>query len=121
MWHLLIRDRSEGWLFGVCAGLARATGFSPAIFRTAFVMGLYFATLSTLLLYGLLVVVTHSRRPDYPAAGRETRVQPLAANDPEATALRHEVEALSQRLAQLETVSVSRHSGTLRRFTDAGL
>jgi phage shock protein PspC (stress-responsive transcriptional regulator) len=121
MWHLLIRDRSEGWLFGVCAGLARATGFSPAIFRTAFVMGLYFATLSTLLLYGLLVVVTRSPRPGYPGAVRETRVEPLATNDPEATALRYEVEALRQRLAELETVSVSRHSGTLRRFTDAGL
>jgi phage shock protein PspC (stress-responsive transcriptional regulator) len=121
MWRLLIRDRSEAWLFGVCAGLARATGFSPAIFRTAFVVGLYFATLSTLLLYGFLVVVTRSRRPDYPAAVGERRVEPLIANDPDATALRHEVEALSQRLAQLETVSVSRHSGTLRRFTDAGL
>ena len=93
MWHLPIRDRSEGWLFGVCAGLARATGFSPAVFRTAFVMGLYFATLSTLLLYGLLVVVTRSRRSEYP--GAVTGVEPLAANDPEATALRHEVEALS--------------------------
>jgi phage shock protein PspC (stress-responsive transcriptional regulator) len=121
MWHLLTRDRAEGWLFGVCAGLARVTGFSPTLFRTAFVMGLYFATLSTLLLYGLLVVLTRSRRPDYPPAVRETRVEPLAANDPEATALRHEVEALSQRLAQLETMGVARHSSTLRRFMDAGL
>jgi phage shock protein PspC (stress-responsive transcriptional regulator) len=121
MWHLLTRDRSEGWLFGVCAGLARMTGLSPTIFRTSFVMGLYFATLSTLLLYGLLVALTRSRRPDYPPAVRETRAEPLDANDPEATALRHEVEALSQRLAQLETVGVSRHSSTLRRFIDAGL
>jgi phage shock protein PspC (stress-responsive transcriptional regulator) len=121
MWHLLMRDRSDGWLFGVCAGLARATGFSPTIFRTAFVMGLYFATLSTLLLYGLLVVVTRSHRPDYPPAVRDTSIGPLAANDPEATALRYEVEALNQRLAQLEAAGVSRHSSTLRRFMDAGL
>ena len=67
-------------------------------------MGLYFATLSTVLLYGTPGCMTRSRRPDYRPAVRR-RVEPLAANDPEATALRHEVEALSQRLAQLETLA----------------
>ena len=34
----LRRDRSNGWVAGVCAGLARRYGVDPALVRLAFVI-----------------------------------------------------------------------------------
>ena len=34
----LRRDRSQGWLGGVCAGFARRYGVDPALVRVAFVV-----------------------------------------------------------------------------------
>ena len=39
----LARDRKEGWIAGVCAGVARYLNIDPSIIRVALVVGAIFA------------------------------------------------------------------------------
>lgn len=109
-------SRRHGWIFGVCGGLQRATGMNAMIFRASFLVGAYFYTVSTLLLFALLFVVMRSRRNTAP--GPEAEALPALDS---GVALHAEIRALQWRLAQFEAEALSKDSLTARRFKEAGL
>ncbi len=56
----LRRDRAEGWLGGVCAGIARTLGIDPAFVRVGFVVAAVCFTKITL---GAYIVAWILMRP----------------------------------------------------------
>lgn len=56
----LRRDRTEGWLGGVCAGIARYFGIDPAFIRVGFVVAAVFFTKITI---GVYIVAWILMRP----------------------------------------------------------
>lgn len=56
----LRRDRTEGWLGGVCAGIARYVGIDPAFIRVGFVVAAVFFTKITI---GAYIVAWILMRP----------------------------------------------------------
>lgn len=58
----LYRDRENGWIFGVCAGIADRYGFEPVLIRIIATLALLLLTIPTALLY-LAATVLIRRRP----------------------------------------------------------
>ncbi len=60
------RDRRAGWVFGVCAGLAKATGIPVEIFRIGFVVAATFG--GGILLYLVFAILMPSGPNTRPSA-----------------------------------------------------
>ncbi len=69
----LYLDRENGWLFGVCAGLADRFDIDLNVLRILVVVGGVFVTLPTLVAYGLAAWILNDRplQPRSPAEERE--------------------------------------------------
>lgn len=105
-------DRSEGKLFGVCAGLARTTGIDPIFFRVGAVLLALFGSFTwTVLGYGLLAIVglvAAKRREG------ESVFPRIGGRDEEPERIRsHEL-----RMRAIETYTASANSRLAREIED---
>ena len=66
----LRRDRTDGWLGGVCAGIARTFGIDPAFVRVGFVVAAVFFTNITI---GTYLVAWILMRPSDEIAAHSAR------------------------------------------------
>lgn len=57
----LYRDRENGWIFGVCAGIAERYGFEPIIVRVITLLSLVLLFVPTILVYGLATLLLRER------------------------------------------------------------
>jgi len=57
----LYLDRENGWLFGVCAGMAERFGFDLNVLRLLVALAAFFMTMPTLVAYGLAAFVLEDR------------------------------------------------------------
>ena len=57
----LYRDRENGWLFGVCAGIAARFDIDLNVLRLLVAVSALFLTIPTLLAYGLAALVLEDR------------------------------------------------------------
>lgn len=64
----LYRDRENGWLFGVCAGIADRVGISIIPVRVVAALSLILFTVPTLLVYGAAILLFREKPLIY--AGR---------------------------------------------------
>lgn len=53
----LYRDRENGWIFGVCAGLADYAGVRPAVVRVFALIGLLLFFWATVIAYGVAALL----------------------------------------------------------------
>lgn len=105
-------DREDGKLFGVCAGLARATGVDATIFRVgAVLLALFMSFTWTICIYGALAVfgmVSAKRRSE---TGRYAQI---ASSEPSPERIRsHEL-----RMRAIETYAASANSRLAREIED---
>jgi phage shock protein C len=119
---LLYRDRSAGWIGGVCAGVGELTGIRPGFLRASFLIGAFFHLVPTVLIYSVLMVLLRpkpavdDRAPTVRGGGR--------AEDAQSEALyltRHSLRELEERLRSLESEAVARESELRRQLRNAGI
>lgn len=67
----LYRDRENGWIFGVCAGIADRYGFEPIVVRVVATLALLIFTVPTALAYLAAVVLIRKRPLIYRGANPE--------------------------------------------------
>ena len=105
-------DREDGKLFGVCAGLARATGVDATFFRVGAVLLALFASFTwTVLIYGVLAaagMMAKKRREE----GGFARVPGHGDETPER------VRSHDLRMRAIETYTTSANSRLAREIED---
>ncbi|MCG7530581.1 PspC domain-containing protein [Psychrobium sp. MM17-31] len=62
IWHRITVDKKHSKLFGVCAGIANAFGYSRMGVRVTTVIGLLFAPIITLTIYATAAVLLPTRQ-----------------------------------------------------------
>lgn len=67
----LYRDRENGWIFGVCAGLAERFGCEAIVVRVIAVLSLLILTVPTALIYLAATVLIRTRPLTYKGASPE--------------------------------------------------
>lgn len=67
----LYRDRENGWLYGVCAGLAEFIGFPVITVRIIAALCLVLFSVPTILAYGAAVLLIRERPLIYSGSRRE--------------------------------------------------
>jgi phage shock protein C len=116
----LYRDRSQGWLFGVCAGIADYFGVSVLAVRLLTVLGLVFFTLPTVLAYFAAAILLPPkpanlyRGPEEEQFWQRARVAPRASLQELAARIR----SADERLRAAEAYVTSRAFRLRRQFED---
>lgn len=77
----LYRDRENGWLFGVCAGIADYTGFGVMPVRIVAALGLALLTVPTLLVYGAATLLLREKPLIYSGRRNEHEFWRCRRND----------------------------------------
>jgi phage shock protein C len=119
---LLYRDRSAGWIAGVCAGVGELTGIRPSFLRVSFLVGAFFHLVPAVLVYSALMVLLRPKaalddRASTARGGRRTE-------DVQSEALylaRNSFGELEERLRSVESEVVARESELRRQFRNAGI
>ena len=62
IWHRVTIDKNHSKLFGVCAGIAKAFGYSRMGVRITTVIGLLFAPMITLTVYATAAIILPTRQ-----------------------------------------------------------
>jgi phage shock protein C len=118
----LYRDRSAGWIAGVCAGVGELTGIRPSFLRVSFLMGALFHLVPAVLVYCVLMVLL---RPKPALDDRSwTARGGRRPEDVQSEALylaRNRFRELEERLRSLESEVVARESELRRQFRNAGI
>lgn len=102
------RDRTNGKILGVCAGVADYFGFNVRVVRLLAVIGLFVATPGTLLLYfGIALLVPAAPREAPKSRAQRTRPDEFRRalrSSPKATMadVRRRFQRLDARLARME-------------------
>ncbi|WP_445399697.1 envelope stress response membrane protein PspC [Zobellella sp. An-6] len=117
----LYRDKRNGKLGGVCAGIARQAGVEPWLIRVLAVTGLVFASFLTFVLYMAAWLLLEDR-PDRPepepahvkSAGWQSGLSPQEALDK----LEGKLRRLNGRVAEMEQLLTSREFRLRREFND---
>ncbi|ATG73608.1 envelope stress response membrane protein PspC [Zobellella denitrificans] len=117
----LYRDKRNGKLGGVCAGIARKAGVEPWLVRVLAVTGLVFASFLTFVLYMAAWLLLEDR-PDQPepepahvkSAGWQSGLSPKEALDK----LEGKLRRLNGRVAEMEQLLTSREFRLRREFND---
>jgi phage shock protein C len=100
-------DRENGKLFGVCAGIANATGVDATIVRIAVVaLAILTSFVAICVLYGVAAAVGHQRRAAAPVR--------LAQSDE----LRDRMRAHDLRMQAIETYTASANSRLAREIEE---
>ncbi|PSJ47334.1 envelope stress response membrane protein PspC [Zobellella endophytica] len=117
----LYRDKRNGKLGGVCAGIARQAGVEPWLVRILALTGLVFASFLTLVLYIAAWLLLDDRAPAPDAepahiksAGWQSGLSPREALDRLESRLRR----LNGRVAEMEQLVTSREFRLRREFND---
>jgi phage shock protein C len=116
----LYRDPAQGWLLGVCAGIAQYFGITALAVRLVTVLGLVFFTLPTVLAYVAAAIVLRPRPAGLYRDRDEERFWTRARVEPRATAtdLAARIRALDERLRAAEAYVTSRAFRLRRQFED---
>ncbi len=116
----LYRNRERGIVKGVCAGIADYFGIETWIVRAIVLTGLFFFTISTVVVYVILTLVVPTAPDDLyesPAEKdfwRGVRVEPRGT----VSNLRHRFRDMEHRLRSLETYATSREFRLSREIND---
>ncbi|MDV2857544.1 MULTISPECIES: envelope stress response membrane protein PspC [Oceanimonas] len=119
----LYRDKRNGKLGGVCAGIARRLEVEPWLIRVLAITGLLFTSFMTLVLYIaawlLLDDMPHEQQPDtgrehVKSAGWRSGLAPQEA----LTRLEQRLERLNGRVATMERLITSGEFRLRRQFND---
>ena len=114
------RNRERGVVKGVCAGIADYFGIETWIIRAIALTGLFFFTVSTVVVYVILTLVVPTAPDDLyesPAEKdfwRGVRVEPRGT----VSGLRHRFRDMEHRLRSLETYATSREFRLSREIND---
>ncbi len=108
--HRLYRNKRDGVIAGVCAGLADYFNMDTVIVRIAAILLLIFFTPFTIVAY-IVAAIVMPRRPEYPRAPTEEESQFWrgVSRRPEATFsnLKYRFRDLEERLQDIERVVTS--------------
>lgn len=119
--HRLYRNKRDGILFGVCAGIADYMNVSRLGVRLITFVGLIFFFPFTVMAY-LVLAVFLKPRPDEPTVRdpNEARFWQAVTLEPGDTlrALRHRFRTLDSRLAHVEREITSKDYDLRRQFRD---
>jgi phage shock protein C len=116
----LYRNRSQGWLFGVCAGIADYFGVSLLAVRLLTFVGLVFFTLPTVLAYFAAAILLPSKPVDLYRGPEEEQFWQRARVAPRASLqeLAARIRAADERLRAAEAYVTSRAFRLRRQFED---
>lgn len=120
----LYRDRSNGMILGVCAGLSNYFGFDLTVTRLVAFLALIFVSPTALLVYlGLALLLPN--KPDWEKereSRRDADFQRAVRSAPAATlsSVRHRFRELEGRLRRLEQYVTSRRFNLDREFQEMG-
>jgi phage shock protein C len=117
---LLYRDRSAGWIAGVCAGVGELTGIRPTFLRVSFLVGACFHLVPAVLVYSVLMVLLRPK----PALDDRAWTGGCRTEDVQSEAAylaRNRLRELEERLRSLESEVVARESELRRQFRNAGI
>ena len=107
----LYRDKTNGKLFGVCAGIADYTGIDIFWIRLAFFAALFIPALNGLSFFGyfLMAFFVASKPPYLYSEPAETRYWQGVRQNPKRTAreIRARMKDVDRRLAEVESYYVS--------------
>ena len=116
----LYRNRERGIVKGVCAGIADYFGIETWIVRAIVLAGLFFFTISIVVVYVILTLVVPAAPDDLyesPAEKdfwRGVRVEPRGT----VSSLRHRFRDMEHRLRSLESYATSREFRLSREIND---
>lgn len=117
----LYRDKRNGKLGGVCAGIARKVGVEPWLVRVLAVTGLVFTSFLTLVLY-IAAWLLLDDRPQTEEAGpahvKSTGWQSGLSPNDALTKLETRLQGLNGRVAKMERLLTSQEFRVRREFKD---
>lgn len=117
----LYRDKRNGKLGGVCAGIARKVGVEPWLVRVLAVTGLVFTSFLTLVLY-IAAWLLLDDRPQTEEAGpthvKSTGWQSGLSPHDALTTLETRLQGLNGRVAKMERLLTSQEFRVRREFKD---
>ena len=118
--HRLYRDRGNGKLFGVCAGIADYLGVDVLIIRIATVLGAVFFTMPVVGAYLLAALLLKPKPPKIYASREEEDFWRTVATKPDVTVagLRQKFRDVERRLAGMETYVSSKEFELNRAIND---
>jgi phage shock protein C len=116
----LYRDVENGRLAGVCAGIADYLGVRPRLIRLVAILGLFFFSVPTLILYIVLALALRPKPPALFHSRAEEEFWRGVARAPVDTfqSLRRKFRDLEDRLAQMERQVASGDFDLHRKFRD---
>ncbi len=116
------RDPEQGWIAGVCAGIADNLGVHPGLVRAAALVGLVFFSVPTAIGYLALALALKPKPPALFADPAQEAFWRGLRSDPmqSLAALRDRLAALDRRLGRAETLVASDEFELRRGFRDLG-
>lgn len=116
------RDTENGWIFGVCAGIADYIGVEPLLVRLAALLCLVFFFLPVLLAYAVFAIVLPPRPPALFASEHEEAFwRSVRAGPGEVLhGLNTRLRAVDKRIRRMETLVTSNEFDLRRGFRDLG-
>jgi phage shock protein C len=117
----LARDTKQGWIAGVCAGIAERVGIKPLWVRIAFVLlALVWHGAAAILLYVVLaLLMPRGAGPWMGGAGRRSEMFPNTPPPPTDN-LSARFAALDARLNRLEAAVTTPEFSLRQKFKDLG-
>jgi phage shock protein C len=118
----LYRDTENGWVAGVCAGLADYVGIDRKLVRLAFVLGLFFFFPPVIITYLVLAFLLKPRPGPMFQSVDEERFWRTVTTQPNRTVaeLRQRFRHLDQRLSEIERRATSDEFDLRQKFRDLG-
>ncbi|HET9813696.1 MAG TPA: envelope stress response membrane protein PspC [Sphingomicrobium sp.] len=113
------RDKRNGKLFGVCAGIADYTGFDVALVRVGFLAAIFMSGGSVLPFYFIAAMVTPTRPREFELRdGEEQRFwQGVRASPARATRdIRSRLKDIDRRLADIESYVTTENRSLAREI-----
>lgn len=113
------RDKENGKLFGVCAGIADYTGFDVSLVRVCFLAAIFMSGGGVLPFYFIAAMVTPTKPRSFAAEGREenrfwqgVRASPARA----ARDIRSRMKDIDRRLADIESYVTTENRSLAREI-----
>ncbi len=116
----LYRDRENGLILGVCAGIADYLGVSPLLVRFAALIGLFMFSVPTFLAYFVAAALIERKPENLYLSGPEEEFWRSVRTEPRQTVgeLRHKFREIERRLRAMEGWITSREFKLNREFRD---
>jgi phage shock protein C len=113
------RDKQNGKLFGICAGIADYTGFDVTLVRVCFVAALFMSGFGILPFYFIAAMVTPTKpRSLEPSDGEERRFWQGVRASPARAArdIRSRLKDIDRRLADIESYVTTENRSLAREI-----